>query len=257
MRIYSNCEELMSEMGRNLWEMGKINKPKTYQNKNIEGNDEYATKELIAEQYCLTSLNNMEALFFYSHSKEWADDEFKERVKTPIFSPIDGNPDRYLYLNPGEAYLKRKDIWDEFLTEKDKFDYTYNERMTYTEYHVSNLEHVMKELDNNPDTRRAILPIFDINDTQLISEKIRIPCSMYYNFLIRENQKGEKVLNIIYHQRSSDFITHFGNDVYLAYKLMDFISKHIMVKPGYLFHTLDSIHVYKKDFELLKSGLNA
>ena len=36
MRIYDDCYELMSEMGRNLWEMGSIVKPKTYQNKVIE-----------------------------------------------------------------------------------------------------------------------------------------------------------------------------------------------------------------------------
>ena len=44
MRIYENCRELMSEMGRDLWEMGKQVKPKTYQNKVIDGNDEFVTK---------------------------------------------------------------------------------------------------------------------------------------------------------------------------------------------------------------------
>ena len=39
MRIYDDCYELMSEMGRNLWEMGSIVKPKTYQNKVIEGDE--------------------------------------------------------------------------------------------------------------------------------------------------------------------------------------------------------------------------
>ena len=76
MRIYDDCYELMSEMGRNLWEMGSIVKPKTYQNKVIEGDESYITRELICEQYCLTSLNNVDKLFIYSNSKEWADNEF-------------------------------------------------------------------------------------------------------------------------------------------------------------------------------------
>ena len=69
-------------------------------------------------------------------------------------------------------------------------------------------------------------------------------------------KKGEKVLNICYHQRSSDFVTHFGNDVYLAWKLMEFVANRIGVKAGYLYHTIDSIHSYKKDWILLKTSLN-
>lgn len=47
MRIYSNAYELLSETGRNLYEMGAEVKPKTYQNKSIEGIDDFITKELI------------------------------------------------------------------------------------------------------------------------------------------------------------------------------------------------------------------
>ena len=80
MRIYDSAYELISEMGRNIWEMGTINKPKTYQNKNIEGNEDYITKELICEQYALVELPDPDNLFKYTHSREWADKEFKERV---------------------------------------------------------------------------------------------------------------------------------------------------------------------------------
>lgn len=48
MRIYSSSYELMSEMGRELNSYGQTVKPKTYQNKNIEGNEDFVTKEIIA-----------------------------------------------------------------------------------------------------------------------------------------------------------------------------------------------------------------
>lgn len=239
MRIYDDCYELMSEMGRNLWEMGSIVKPKTYQNKVIEGDESYITRELICEQYCLTSLNNVDKLFIYFNSKEWADNEFLERVNS--------GP-----LNPGEAWTLRKDIWEQFLV-NGKFDYTYSERM------YGSLGSIINLLKNDPDTRKAVLPIFNgehNNDCKYYNGSKRIPCSMYYDFLVRENQKGEKVLNICYHQRSSDFVTHFGNDVYLAWKLMEFVANRIGVKAGYLYHTIDSIHSYKKDWILLKTSLN-
>lgn len=238
MRIYSNSFELMSEMGRELNSYGQIVKPKTYQNKVIEGNEDFITKELICQQYCLTSLGDPVWLFVFSHSKEWADAEFQERIDT---SDI---------INPGKAWELRKDLWEQFLV-NGKFDYTYNERMVILPYTIQLLK-------SDSDTRKAVLPIFNGNgedDTLYYHGNKRIPCSMYYDFLIRQNGKGEKVLHICYHQRSSDFVQHFGNDIYLAWRLMEYVAQEVGVKPGYLYHTIDSLHIYKKDWHFLSCNL--
>ena len=238
MRIYSNSFELMSETGRELNSYGQLVKPKTYQNKVIEGNEDFYTKELICQQYCLTSLGDPVWLFVFSHSKEWADAEFQERIDISDIT------------NPGKAWELRKDLWEQFLV-NGKFDYTYNERMVILPYTIQLLK-------SDSDTRKAVLPIFNGNgedDTLYYHGNKRIPCSMYYDFLIRQNGKGEKVLHICYHQRSSDFIIHFGNDVYLAWRLMRYVAKEVGVKPGYLYHTIDSLHAYKKDWTALASNL--
>lgn len=240
MRIYSNSFELMSELGRELNSYGQTVKPKTYQNKIIEGKEEFETKELICQQYCLTSLGDPVWLFVFSHSKEWADAEFQERISKEGIS-----------INPGEAWELRKDLWEQFLVD-GKFDYTYNERMAWV---LPNLVDLLKE---DPDTRKAILPIFNGRgeiDTDYYDGSQRIPCSMYYDFLIRQNGKGEKVLHICYHQRSSDFAQHFGNDIYLAWRLMEYVAQEVGVKPGYLYHTIDSLHIYKKDWHFLSCNL--
>lgn len=252
MRIYSNPYELMSETARNLWEMGTEVKPKTYQNKNIEGKDEYITKELICEQYCLTHMDDPSPLFVFTKSKDWADAEFAERVS--------GEP-----INPGEAWKLRKDVWEEFLSKDKYFDYTYAERINSIVYFkrnpITKLEAVIELLKNDQDTRKAIIDIYgtdsncDDCDANYLSGEHRIPCSMYYDFLVRENAKGEKQLNICYHQRSSDFVTHFGNDVYLAWKLMEYVASEVGIKPGYLYHTIDSLHSYKKDWVKLKTSI--
>lgn len=240
MRIYSSSYELMSEMGRELNSYGQTVKPKTYQNKNIEGNEDFVTKEIICQQYCLTSLQDPTWLFFYSRSREWADAEFQERIDT---SDI---------INPGKAWELRKDLWEQFLV-NGKFDYTYNERIIHV------IKPLIRLLKDDNDTRKAVLPIFngdmDGLDTDWYDGSRRIPCSMYYDFLIRENSKGEKILHICYHQRSSDFVTHFGNDVYLAWRLMEYVAKEVGVKPGYLYHTIDSLHTYQKDWDKLASSL--
>lgn len=251
MRIYSSAYELMSETGRNLWEMGAEVKPKTYQNKVIEGNDEFITKELICEQYCLTSLGDENILFLFDpRSREWTDEEFRERVD---HSTVWG-------INPGNAWALRKDLWEQFLNEKVMFDYTYNERMRYASAIASdegdgdNLWSVINQLKGDHQTRKAVLPIFGLEDVSNIGGGKRMPCSMYYDFLIREVNGVEQV-NITYHQRSADFVTHFGNDVYLAWKLMEYVANTLGIKPGYLYHTIDSLHSYKKDWVKLKTSV--
>lgn len=270
MRIYSNSFELMSEMGRELNSYGQTVKPKTYQNKVIEGNEDFITKELICQQYCLTSLGDPIWLFVFSHSKEWADAEFQERI---TFEP-NGEP-----WNPGEAWKLRRDLWEQFLVKEEIsfvgnkthkeyheiFEYTYSERIMKPVYFngtvMPKIMAIIQLLKSDQDTRKAVLNIYGTDnynedeDSDHYEGSRRIPCSMYYDFLIRHNGKGEKVLHICYHQRSSDFVTHFGNDVYLAWRLMEYVAKEVGVKPGYLYHTIDSLHAYKKDWTALASNL--
>lgn len=270
MRIYSNSFELMSELGRELNSYGQIVRPKTYQNKVIEGNEDFATKELICQQYCLTSLGDPVWLFVFSHSKEWADAEFQERI---TFEP-NGEP-----WNPGEAWKLRRDLWEQFLVKEEIsfvgnethkeyheiFEYTYSERIMKPVYFngtvMPKIMAIIQLLKSDQDTRKAVLNIYGTDnynedeDSDHYDGSRRIPCSMYYDFLIRQNGKGEKVLHICYHQRSSDFAQHFGNDIYLAWRLMEYVAKEVGVKPGYLYHTIDSLHIYKKDWYFLNTNL--
>ena len=256
MRIYDNCYELMSETGRNLYEMGNIVKPKHYQNKDIENNEDFITKELICEQYCLMNMPDPKWLFTFMEegAREWAEAEFQERISGKE-------------LNPGEAWKLRGNVWEEFLVD-GVFDYTYPERINQEDINnkepKTKLEAVIQLLKDDPDTRKAILNIyggyfegdFTIDDASRLDGSARIPCSMYYDFLIRENQKKEKVLHICYEQRSSDFVTFFGTDVWFAWKLKEYVANRVGVKPGYLYHNIQSLHCYKKDWVKLKTSLS-
>ena len=250
MRIYSNAYELMSETGRNLWEMGLEVRPKHYQNKNIEGNPDFITKELTCEQICLTKLPDPEYLFIFNGKDDtcrWAEAELQERIS--------GHK-----LNPGEAWKLRPEVWEEFM-HGGKFDYTYPERINrvfvYQGLGDTYLENIIALLKDDPDTRKAILSIFDPSqDGDHLEGDKRIPCSMYYDFMIRENASVKKQLNICYHQRSSDFALHFGCDVYLAFRLMEYVAKRLEIQPGYLYHTIDSLHCYQRDWVKLKTSLS-
>lgn len=232
MRIYADCYELMSEIFREVWEMGHIVHPFSMQNKVVKGDVLYSTKEIINYNYCLTAMNKKDFLFWADkRSKLWVELEFEERVSKK-------------YENPGRAWKIREDLWLPLLNERGEFDYSYNERIQ------KSIEKVIYELRNNPDTRQAIIAIWEPTDIYGLGGTYRVPCSIYYQFFYREN-----MLHIQYNQRSADVVTHFGNDVYLAWRLMEYIAEQCNYRPGYLFHNIGSLHAYRKDWEILKSTM--
>lgn len=239
MRFYNDFYEVHSEVMRDLAEMGKIVKPKTMQNKNIEGNEDFITREL--QNYSYTILHP-EIILFAPHSqvdKEWCDAEFMERIsKTPI--------------NPGEAYKLRPEVWNEFLVPNicgaeigddedipdEIFDYTYSERMCYQ------LPVLIGYLKEDPDTRRAYLSIWSPGDIMLVNTPTRVPCSLGYLFQIRNGK-----LDMKYSMRSCDIMTHFANDIYLAAKLQRYVASQVGVEIGVLVHEVASLHAYQKDLK--------
>lgn len=240
MRIYNDCYDLMSEICRDVLEMGVKVHPNSMQNKRVVGNDLFSTKEVIAYDYCLLSLARPDYLFVFDNdSVEWTKAELKERI-----NPLAGNP--------GEAWMKRPNTWAQFLNSLGQFDYTYSERLNSNR----SLATVIEELSKNPDSRQAILSIWDRRvDIHNVGGKARIPCSIYYQILVRDSQ-----VNIIYNQRSADVVTHFGNDIWLAWNLMEYITTSLVnlglsVVPGYLYHNIGSLHVYQKDIQLLESWI--
>ena len=126
-------------------------------------------------------------------------------------------------------------------------DYTYSERLHYQ----NNMGKIIEELKRNPDTRQAWLPIFHPGDTGRLGGRKRIPCSLGYNFSIRNGE-----LNLTYIQRSADMVAHLGNDIHLAWMMKTYIANRVGVKEGYLDHFIFSIHSYKRDWARLESGIS-
>lgn len=238
MRFYNDFREVHSEVIRDLAEMGKVVKPKTMQNKSIEGNKDYETKEL--QNYSYTILHP-ERVLNDPHEKvdvSWCEAEFLERI-----SPFP--------INPGEAYKLRPEVWNEFLVPNvcgfkqegqempdEIFDYTYSERM------CEQLPRLIKYLKADPDTRRAYLSIWNPWDILLVDTPTRVPCSLGYLFQIRDGK-----LTMKYSMRSCDIMTHFANDIYLAAKLQAYVAEQVGVGIGYLVHEVASLHAYNKDLE--------
>jgi len=230
-RIFANCKEAISEVQRDLYEMGVEVHTQTMQNKDISKDEGYKTKEMQNYSFCILDSTDMDDIVKESEL-DWCHAEFEERIAGW------NNADTHVPLNPGEAY-KLRAVWDEFLNDgkEGKFGYSYNERMYWQ------IKPVLDELRLHPETRQAIIEVHDRSIDQDRMGKIRVPCSMNYQLMIRNGK-----LDIIYNMRSTDFFTHFKNDIWLACRLRNWFAAQLQIEPGKYFMNASSLHAYKKDF---------
>lgn len=226
MRIYSNPLEMIKEVERDLYEMGITYQSATVQDKKLEGK-EGETLEIYGYSYNLTSWRKeeLEEMVAYNgNNLAWAKAESKERL---TYAP-----------NPGKAWEINKDFWKPFLRD-GFFSYFYPER------YVTQLPYIIRELQLRPNTRQAILTVYDQHqDISNFGGRDRVPCSISYQFIIREGK-----LNVIYYQRSCDFIKFFSTDVYITIQLLESVANVLEIQPGYFIHFLGSLHAFKKDLE--------
>lgn len=232
MRIFANFQEALSEIQRDLAEMGIDVHTKTMQNKNIENDERYSTKELQFYSYrVLNPLDSAQALINKLPNPSWALAEWQERK-----SGIEGNP-----VNPGEAYKLREDIWDEFLNKEGKFDYSYSERFSIN----AQVQKVIDALRRDNMSRQAYINMWLPKDYDFLGTAVsRVPCSLSYLFQFRQGK-----LNMEYSMRSCDFGTHFYNDVFEALSLMSYVSQKTGLPMGDFIHHIASFHVYQKDIK--------
>lgn len=220
MRQYQNFPEALNEIKRDLSEMGIQLRTKSVQNLDISNDPSYSMLEIQNYSYVVTSPDWKSIPL---ENKEYFEAEFAERTCG-------------LALNPGKAWELDKEYWGPFRRPSGNFDYAYPERM------ADPLRHVIEALRQDPNTRRAYLPIFHPTYDFADNFKARIPCSLGYLFQFRQGQ-----LNITYLQRSADWSKHFNKDIALADRLKCYVAEQCGMKPGYFCHWVGSLHVFAKD----------
>jgi thymidylate synthase len=227
MRVFTRFPEAIEEIRRDLAEMGIDVHTKTMQDKNIEHDASFATKEIQNYSYTVTDAR-FEDL---KPTQPWADAEWQERL-----DGINGNP-----INPGVAWKLRKEVWEQFLERHprygDEFSYTYSEQ--FNEQHQ--VRSVINRLKVDPASRQLYVAMWAARHSMDLGNR-RVPCSLGWHFQCRGGQ-----LNMTYLMRSCDFATHFQNDIYLALKLQDYVASEAGIKRGHFTQTMFSLHVYRKD----------
>lgn len=238
-RIFKDCLEMVQEMDRELKVSGITVPVKHYQNKELTG-DNQNTKELVGVNFIISkpSLGKKDMLKFLFKDEA---DNIEEYCKQEFLDRINREG-----LNPGNSYKVRLDLWQSLMSKKDgeKFDYTYSERINY----CHQLDNAIAALKDDIHSRRAMIMIFKPEDTQESSGfATRIPCSIDYQFLIRNNK-----LMVLYHIRSNDYFKHFAIDIWLANALQEYIVEQLKdtypnLKVGSLNYYCGSFHAYNED----------
>jgi len=162
----------------------------------------------------------------------WAEEHFQERIS--------GKP-----MNPAPSYVDwpwhSQAARDKFVRDGEGvFDHTYPERYwpknangghltpagrntnvpnIGIRFSYGDLGDMIRQLQNEPFTRQAYLPMFFPEDTGATAGQ-RVPCSLGYHFI-----RNGPSLDCNYFLRSCDITRHFLNDVYMTGRLLQHVTQ--------------------------------
>lgn len=240
-RIFKDCLEMIQEMDRELKVSGITVPVKHYQNQELTGQNQN-TKELIGVNFIISKpwLKKREMLDFLFKDEA---QKIEDYCNQEILDRVDRRR-----LNPGNSYKIRMDLWQKLMSkgkrDVDQFDYTYSERINY----ARQLDNAIAALKDDIHTRRAMIMIFQPEDTmESMGYQTRIPCSISYQFLIRNNK-----LIVLYYIRSNDYFKHFAIDIWLTQAMQSYIAEQLKetypdLKTGSLNYYAGSFHAYNED----------
>jgi thymidylate synthase len=107
------------------------------------------------------------------------------------------------------------------------------------------LQQVFNRLQEDPDTRQAIIQIWDpLYDNQA---KKDIPCTLGFNFRIRDGK-----LNMSTTMRSNDVWLGTCYDVFTFTQLQLTLANALGVEVGHYTHHVYSLHLYERNFDDIK-----
>lgn len=121
----------------------------------------------------------------------------------------------------------------------------------YGTYLMTQWAWVMKELYDDPQTRRATLVINQVHHKGANTQDY--PCTQYLQFMIRDNK-----LHMFASMRSNDAVYGFCNDVFTFALFQQLMLNELNTRGrnyelGHYYHAANSFHVYEKHFVMMES----
>lgn len=151
-------------------------------------------------------------------------------------------------------YLKENNvsIWDEWADENGNlgpvYGYQWRSWPTADGRHIDQIQQVIHQLKNNPDSRRIIVSAWNVGEI----ENMKLPpCHAFFQFFVADGK-----LSCQLYQRSAD--TFLGVPFNIAsYALLTMMMAQVCdLQPGDFVHTLGDAHLYLNHIEQAKLQLS-
>ncbi|MGG6895888.1 thymidylate synthase [Rhizobium sp. BR 315] len=111
---------------------------------------------------------------------------------------------------------------------------------------INQIGNVVRLLEENPESKRAVIQLFDAADiTRRFKE---IPCTTTMQFLVRD---GRLYLSVT--MRSNDAYLGLPHDVFCFTMLQEMMARRLQCELGEYYHYVGSMHVYDRSVEALKA----
>ena len=142
----------------------------------------------------------------------------------------------------GELYGKIPAIWKRMADGDNNVHSNYG----YQWERGYQLDKVVQQLKDNPNTRKAAISIYDGKEMQRY--RYDTPCTYAVQFTVVNNK-----LQMCVTMRSNDLWFGFCNDQYCFSELMKVVAERTRYEIGSYFHFAHNLHLYERD--LNKNGL--
>lgn len=144
---------------------------------------------------------------------------------------------------------------------KDGFTYVYGDLGNmyptiwrhYGSNNIDQIQYVINEIKNNPNSRRIVLTCYDPNS---VSEAALYPCHILYEFNVTEDSDGNKKLNCLLNVRSNDWILGNPYNIASAAFLTHMIAQVTNIGVGELLYVGCDCHLYCNQSQAYEEQLN-
>lgn len=135
-----------------------------------------------------------------------------------------------------EYYIKN---YRKFSNDGDYIYGAYGPRI-FHRFGFDQLEYVIAKLTKNPNSRNALIQIYEPIDS--INTVGGSPCTCTLQFLIRQ-----KKLHLVCFMRSNDIFRGFPHDAFCFTFIQEYVCRRLNAKLGHYFHHVGSLHLYEKN----------
>lgn len=114
---------------------------------------------------------------------------------------------------------------------------------------LNQLANVTDLLRRNPDSRKAVIQLFDAFD--IVEEHKDVPCTCTLQFMIRRDR-----LHMFTNMRSNDAMWGLPHDVFSFTMIQEITARSLSIEPGTYKHAVGSLHIYDKSTDNARQFLD-